>query len=219
MKYNVKKPGLARRGLLLKVLSSLYFDGRCTSTILCSRSRCGAREAMTVGCKPTTLYLKLRLTTYSHRFTEAASASSSSARRAAPAPRAKRKIQKIVNRDAHCPSMSSCLANAMKYNVKSQDSGDTRKHERLVNLPNQVLNALTYASLLDAVWPTCLSYCRKAAAPRAKLLPHRAAASMIIKWTATPSKRNPPAPALYECTPPRRAHPPTILNSLRMIRV
>ena len=26
-------------------------DGRCTST----RSRCGAREAMTVGCKPTTL--------------------------------------------------------------------------------------------------------------------------------------------------------------------
>ena len=28
-------------------------DGRCTSTIL-SRSRCGAREAMTVGCKPTT---------------------------------------------------------------------------------------------------------------------------------------------------------------------
>ena len=27
-------------------------DGRCTST-LCSRSRCGAREAMTVGCKPT----------------------------------------------------------------------------------------------------------------------------------------------------------------------
>ena len=31
-------------------------DGRCTST-LCSRSRCGAREAMTVGCKPTTLGL------------------------------------------------------------------------------------------------------------------------------------------------------------------
>ena len=35
-------------------------DGRCASTILrsvitlCSRSRCGAREAMTVGCKPTT---------------------------------------------------------------------------------------------------------------------------------------------------------------------
>ena len=33
-------------------------DGRCASTILriitlCSRSRCGAREAMTVGCKPT----------------------------------------------------------------------------------------------------------------------------------------------------------------------
>ena len=37
------------------VESSFYkfFDGRCTSTILCSRSRCGAREAMTVGCKPT----------------------------------------------------------------------------------------------------------------------------------------------------------------------
>ena len=28
-------------------------DRRCTSTPLCSRSRCGAREAMTVGCKPT----------------------------------------------------------------------------------------------------------------------------------------------------------------------
>ena len=27
-----------------------------TSTILCSRSRCGAREAMTVGCKPTRRY-------------------------------------------------------------------------------------------------------------------------------------------------------------------
>ena len=28
-------------------------DGLRTSTTLCSRSRCGAREAMTVGCKPT----------------------------------------------------------------------------------------------------------------------------------------------------------------------
>ena len=68
---------------------------------LCSRSRCGAREAMTVGCKPTThvmvpLFLRARnkgtvtwaqnkssvgcrLTTYRHRFA-----------RAAPAPRAKR---------------------------------------------------------------------------------------------------------------------------------
>ena len=32
---------------------SRALDGRCASTILCSRSRCGAREAMTVGCKPT----------------------------------------------------------------------------------------------------------------------------------------------------------------------
>ena len=29
-------------------------DGRRTSTILCSRSRCGAREALTVGYQPTT---------------------------------------------------------------------------------------------------------------------------------------------------------------------
>ena len=46
-----------------------FFDGRCASTILriltslhqsvitlCSRSRCGAREAMTVGCKPTIIF-------------------------------------------------------------------------------------------------------------------------------------------------------------------
>ena len=37
----------------LRVKSMCWFDGRCTSTILCSRSRCGAREAMTVDCKPT----------------------------------------------------------------------------------------------------------------------------------------------------------------------
>ena len=36
--------------------SKAKVDGRCTST-LCSRSRCGAREAMTVGCKPTKLKL------------------------------------------------------------------------------------------------------------------------------------------------------------------
>ena len=44
-------------------LTTFGIDGRCTSTIflitLCSRSRCGAREAMTVGCKPTTPSLLL----------------------------------------------------------------------------------------------------------------------------------------------------------------
>ena len=34
-----------------------FFDGRCTSTILWNR--CGAREAMTVGCKPTMAFQPL----------------------------------------------------------------------------------------------------------------------------------------------------------------
>ena len=40
----------------LSMCRQLFFDGRRTSTILCSRSRCGAREAMTVGCKPTSYF-------------------------------------------------------------------------------------------------------------------------------------------------------------------
>ena len=51
---NYKQRALHMRDLLVWPQALLPdFDGRCTSTILCSRSRCGAREAMTVGCKPT----------------------------------------------------------------------------------------------------------------------------------------------------------------------
>ena len=48
-------PGLPRAAWSSGRFAEGMIDGRRTSMILtlCSRSRCGAREAMTVGCKPT----------------------------------------------------------------------------------------------------------------------------------------------------------------------
>ena len=58
------------RVLVIGHYLAIYFDGRRTSTILCSRSRCGAREALTVGYQPTTIYCPTIVVrrTYNHYY-------------------------------------------------------------------------------------------------------------------------------------------------------
>ena len=61
LRCSLRREAIERTTSWIKMAENVYLvDGRCTSTILrilvitlCSRSRCGAREAMTVGCKPT----------------------------------------------------------------------------------------------------------------------------------------------------------------------